>query len=654
MRLDMVFLHLLEVGAAGADGLAACLGGEDAGNQAGAEVEQHHQDDEYQGRAPGPLGGRIRVRRRGGVQDLGVDEGRQGGHPAAEHVGVDGGRESGGDQNRRGFADHAGDRQGDAGRDAGDRRREDHLEDGPPLADAEGVGGLAEFVGHDLEHFLAGADHHRDHQHRQCDGGDGAGLGARADHREERGGGEQAGDNRGNAGHDVHEEGDGPGQCAVLAVFHEVDRGQQAHGDRDEGGEHRDQQGAHERVVDAAQQGGAFLHRLVVEGAGDPVHGGGEETGIQEPGEPIDQYGPDHREQGQQGNQEGPHNQAGGQLVLGFAGAFHNKAPAHQAGGEEDGGDDAPAEGIEADQREDRRAEDQGNGQDDVRRGLGQLAPGQRRALAYRSQGGGHLVGSREFFVPADDSPGNHVYSEGNDEQHQARGDQRADLEPAGLGEVQGDFGGDGLVAGLDQAGGQGSGGQHQRDGHGLAEGPAQSQHHGADDPGPAERQHGHPDHLPAGGPERQRGLFVQLGGLQEEFAGQGGDDRQDHDGEHDSGRQDGLAGGGGGALEDRQPAHVLGQPVVRRRDFLGQERDAPGAVDHGRDRGEEVNHVAQAGSELARRELRNEQRDSNGARRRDHECDHRGDEGADDERPDVGEESFAALDLVRRSHEGG
>ena len=55
--------------------------------------------------------------------------------------------------------------------------------------------------------------------------------------------------------------------------------------------------------------------------------------------------------------EERAHHQAGGQFVLGLAGAFHGGAPAHQAGGEEDGGDDAPAEGVEADQGQDGGAE---------------------------------------------------------------------------------------------------------------------------------------------------------------------------------------------------------------------------------------------------------------------------------------------------------
>ena len=172
--------------------------------------------------------------------------------------------------------------------------------------------------------------------------------------------------------------------------------------------------------------------------------------------------------------------------------------------------------------------------------------------------------------------------------------------------------------------------------------------------PGRPNGKHGHPDHFPAGGAERQGGFLVQLGGLQEDFAAQRGDDGQDHDGQHNSSGQDGLARGRCGALENRQPAHVVGQPVVGRRDFLGEEGGAPGAVDHGGDRGQQVDHVAQAGGELARGEVRDEQRDADRDRRRDHEGDDGRNEGADDDRPDVGEKAFAALDLVRGGHKGG
>ena len=46
-------------------------------------------------------------------------------------------------------------------------------------------------------------------------------------------------------------------------------------------------------------------------------------------------------------------------------------------------------------------------------------------------------------------------------------------------------------------------------DGDRLAERAAQAEHGAADDAGAPERQHRQPDHLPAGGAERQRGLLL-------------------------------------------------------------------------------------------------------------------------------------------------
>ena len=56
-----------------------------------------------------------------------------------------------------------------------------------------------------------------------------------------------------------------------------------------------------------------------------------------------------------------------------------------------------------------------------------------------------------------------------------------------------------------------------------------------------AERQHRHADHLPAGGAERQRRLALGLRHLQEDLAGDRGDDRQDHDRQHQRRGEDRL-----------------------------------------------------------------------------------------------------------------
>ena len=84
--------------------------------------------------------------------------------------------------------------------------REHDAHDGPPLGHAERVGGLAEPVRDDLQHLLGGAHDDRDHQHRERDGAHDAEADARAEEEREEGVGEEAGHDRRDAGHDVHEE----------------------------------------------------------------------------------------------------------------------------------------------------------------------------------------------------------------------------------------------------------------------------------------------------------------------------------------------------------------------------------------------------------------------------------------------------------------
>ena len=62
--------------------------------------------------------------------------------------------------------------------------------------------------------------------------------------------------------------------------------------------------------------------------------------------------------------------------------------------------------------------------------------------------------------------------------------------------------------------------GQHDGDGQGLAERAAEAEHGAADDAGLAVGQHRHPDHLPAGRAEGERGLPVQGRRLAEHLAG--------------------------------------------------------------------------------------------------------------------------------------
>src|SRR5699024_12069280 len=122
-----------------------------------------------------------------------------------------------------------------------------------------------------------------------------------------------------------------------------------------------------------------------------------------------------------------------------------------------------------------------------------------------------------------------------------------------GLGVLERDVHGDGLITALEQVPGdlQGGGEDHGH-GHGLAQRAPQAEHGSTDHTGLAEGQDRQPDHLPTGRAHGQGGLLVALGHLVEDVAGDRGDDGQDHDRQDDTGGQDGPAGGGGWSGEER------------------------------------------------------------------------------------------------------
>ena len=182
--------------------------------------------------------------------------------------------------------------------------------------------------------------------------------------------------------------------------------------------------------------------------------------------------------------------------------------------------------------------------------------------------------------------------------------------------------------------------------------------------PDAAERQDGHADHLPAGGAERERRLLVELRGLQEDLAAERGDDRQDHDGQHDADGEDRAAGARDRAIpepgsadvgrEQRDPAGVRGEPGVDRLDRGGEDSAAPEAEDDRGHRREQVDDVAEALREPARRVVRDEEGDADRERDGDDQGDRRGPDGAEDEGADVGPEAVGlALDLGRIDDEG-
>src|SRR5690606_25983621 len=88
-------------------------------------------------------------------------------------------------------------------------------------------------------------------------------------------------------------------------------------------------------------------------------------------------------------------------------------------------------------------------------------------------------VRSREFLAAVHDPARDGVDRERDDEEDAARGDQDVDVDAERLGEGLRDVRGDGVgVLRREQAEGDAAGGgQHHRDGHRLAEGPAEAEH---------------------------------------------------------------------------------------------------------------------------------------------------------------------------------
>ena len=140
------------------------------------------------------------------------------------------------------------------------------------------------------------------------------------------------------------------------------------------------------------------------------------------------------------------------------------------------------------------------------------------------------------------DHPSQEVHCEGDHEQDQAGADQGRAAQIFGDREVERDVRRDGLRVlplGDHEEGDDHRWREDHRNGHGLAERPAQAQHDRADHAGTGIGEDREPDHLPARGAQSQCGFFMELGGLQEDFPGNRSDDRQDHHGQYDGGGED-------------------------------------------------------------------------------------------------------------------
>ena len=241
--------------------------------------------------------------------------------------------------------------------------------------------------GDELEHLLHAADDHRRHEDAQGHGADDAGLVAGTGRDEEDRVGEQPGHDRGDAGHDVDEEGDGPGDPAAV-VLHEEDGGEQSQGHRDEGGDPGDLEGADDAVVEAA-----------VGGVG-AAHVRGQEV-VAEAGRAAGQDHPHQGDQGHHDDGEGQVDEEGHQGVAAPAIALAHPGDGRGAhhpdqGGQGDDGGDAPS-GQQADPADDDERGSQRRPDEPV----GQAVGGQGHALdggrvGQRVDGGGRGLGGRE------------------------------------------------------------------------------------------------------------------------------------------------------------------------------------------------------------------------------------------------------------------
>src|SRR5665213_4298236 len=79
--------------------------------------------------------------------------------------------------------------------------------------------------------------------------------------------------------------------------------------------------------------------------------------------------------------------------------------------------------------------------------------------------------------------------------------------------------------------------------GHGFTESAAEAEDDGADDTDAGVAQNAHADHLPSGGADGEYRLTLRVRNGGHDFAGERGDDGQNHDGQNDSGGKIAEAG---------------------------------------------------------------------------------------------------------------
>ena len=151
---------------------------------------------------------------------------------------------------------------------------------------------------YDLQHFLGGLDHGRQHQQRQCHGTfetvDGARSNQNHEHRER----EQTGDDGRNTAHHVDQQCDDASQLATVGIFNQVHGAHQTDRNGDDHGAERDFQRTDDGVLNAAVTTGR--RRIAADHTGHVI---AQEVEVQ-PLDTVDDGGEQHREQRNQRHNE--------------------------------------------------------------------------------------------------------------------------------------------------------------------------------------------------------------------------------------------------------------------------------------------------------------------------------------------------------------
>ena len=189
-------------------------------------------------------------------------------------------------------------------------------------------------------------------------------------------------------------------------------------------------------------------------------------------------------------------------------------------------------------------------------------------------------------------------------------------------------------------------------DRHGLAEGTAEADERGADDPAEGVAQADLAQHLPGRRTHPVAGLLGHTRDHEQDVAREGGDEREDHDRQDEAGGQDREAAalkGVAGAQEGQLAQPALGDR--RRHAFLHERHEheeTPHAEDDARDRGEHLDR----GAQHARRPRRHELREQQGDDERERNGDDHGDERRQGRTGERRERAVTAA--ARRPRDGG